>query len=53
MPPKQSIGMVTKLTAVIQYVKLQDHLQLQNKCTKPCLEASLAIAKCMGKAHGV
>jgi hypothetical protein len=53
MPPSRSIGMITKLTAVTQYVKIRERFRLQNKCTKPSLSASLAIAKRMGKADGV
>jgi len=35
----------TELTAVMQYVKLRDHFRRNAKCTRPCLNASLAIAR--------
>ncbi|KAH7925369.1 hypothetical protein BV22DRAFT_1011364 [Leucogyrophana mollusca] len=38
-----------QLTAVVQYVKLRDQYQLHPKCKKPCLSASLAVARRMGK----
>jgi hypothetical protein len=46
-----SINVVTQLTAVAEYVKLQDKYQNHPKCTRPCLNASLAIARCMGKGQ--
>ena len=44
-----SIKMMTQLTAVAEYVKLHTHFQAQSRCAKPCLNASLAIARRMGK----
>lgn len=40
---------VTQLTAVIQYVKLRERYRKHPRCTKPCLNASLAIARRVGK----
>ena len=39
------IKMMTQLTAVAEYVKLRIHFQAQSQCEKPCLNASLAIAR--------
>jgi hypothetical protein len=44
-----SINAVTKLTAVAEYVKLQDRYRSNSKSSRPCLNASLAIARHMGK----
>lgn len=44
-----SIKMLSQLTAVTEYVKLQHRYQNHPKCTKPCLNASLAVARHMGK----
>ena len=44
-----SINMVTKLTAVAEYIKLQDRYWSNSKGSRPCLNASLAVARCMGK----
>lgn len=45
----KSIKMVTLLTAVSEYVKLRDRFEKHPKCKRPCLNASLAIARRMGK----
>ena len=45
----RSIKMMTQLTAVAEYVKLRIRFQAQSRCEKPCLNASLAIARRMGK----
>ncbi|EIN06656.1 hypothetical protein PUNSTDRAFT_72602 [Punctularia strigosozonata HHB-11173 SS5] len=37
------------LTAVTEYVKLRERYRAHPKCKRPCLQASLAIAKSMGK----
>jgi hypothetical protein len=42
----------TDLSAVLQYVKLRDRYKRSNHCSKPCLSASLAIARRCGKADG-
>jgi len=39
----------TQLTAVMQYVKLREPYHKNLCCTKPCLNASLAIARRVGK----
>ena len=39
----------TQLTAVVQYIKLRDRYRKNPSCTKPCLNASLAIARHVGK----
>jgi hypothetical protein len=44
------IKMVTQLTAVTEYVKLCKKYRCVRRCNRPCLVASLAIAKCMGKS---
>jgi hypothetical protein len=44
-----SINAVTKLTAVAEYVKLRDRYRSNSKSSRPCLNASLAIARRMGK----
>jgi hypothetical protein len=44
-----SIKAFTRLTAVAKYFKLRDRYQKHPKCTRPCLNASLAIARRMGK----
>ena len=44
-----SINAVTTLTAVTEYVKLRAKYGKHPKCTWPCLNASLAIARRMGK----
>ena len=41
--------MVTKLTVVAEYVKLRDRYRSHPKSSRPCLNTSLAIARCMGK----
>jgi hypothetical protein len=43
----------TNLTAVLQYVKLREHYEQNLCCTQPCMSASLAIARCCGKANSV
>lgn len=40
------------MPAVTQYVQLRDRFHRNPHCTKPCLNASLVIARCMGKANG-
>ena len=45
----RSLKLITQLTAVIEYAKLRDQYQHHNKCKHPCLSASLAIARHMGK----
>ena len=45
----RSIKVFTQLTAVAEYIKLRDNYRKHPKCTCPCLNASLAIARCMGK----
>ena len=42
------IKVFTQLTTMAEYIKLQDKYQRHSKCTHPCLNASLAIAQCMG-----
>lgn len=42
----------TDLSAVLPYVKLHDDYKCSNHCSKPCLSASLAIARRCGKADG-
>jgi hypothetical protein len=44
-----SIKMVTQLTAVTEYVKLRERFEGQNSCKRPRLNASLAVARRMGK----
>lgn len=46
---KKSLKMITQLTAVTQYVKLREQYRHHPKCKTPCLSASLAIARRMGK----
>ena len=46
-----SIKVFTQLTAVVEYIKLRDKYQRHPKCTHPCLNASLAIARRMGKGE--
>jgi hypothetical protein len=46
---KKSLKMITQLTAVTQYVKLQEQYRHHPKCKTPCLSVSLAIARRMGK----
>jgi len=41
--------MVTQLTAVAEYVKLHCRYVSNVKCKRPCLNASLVVARCMGK----
>ena len=43
----------TNLTAGLQYVKLWEHYEQNPRCTRPCMSASLAIARRCGKANGV
>ena len=45
----RSIKMVTQLTAVTEYVKLREKYKHLGRRKRPCLVASLAIAKRMGK----
>ncbi|KAF8496042.1 hypothetical protein JB92DRAFT_3146870 [Gautieria morchelliformis] len=45
----RTVKMMTQLTAVSEYAKLQDHYQAHGRSKKPCLKASLAIAHRMGK----
>jgi hypothetical protein len=45
----RTIKMMTQLVAIAEYVKLRAHYQTQPKCSKPCLSASIAIARRMGK----
>ena len=44
-----SIKIIIKLTAVMEYVKLWESFRKHPKCKCPCLNASLAIARRMGK----
>jgi hypothetical protein len=46
-----SLKVVTQLTAVLEYAKLQDQYQCHNKCKRPGLSASLAIARRMEKGR--
>lgn len=41
------------LTAVLQYVKLWERYKPNTRCTQPCMNASLAIARHCGKIDGV
>jgi hypothetical protein len=41
----RSIKMMTQVTAVVEYVKLHICFWAQSWCKKPCLNASLAIAR--------
>ena len=43
------LKVITQLTAVVEYAKLRDQYQCHNKCKRPGLSASLAIARRMGK----
>ena len=45
----RTIKMMTQLVAITEYVKLRVRYQTQAKCSKPCLSASIAIARRMGK----
>ena len=45
----RAIKMVTQLTAVAEYVKLRHRYVSNAKCKRPCLNASLAVARHMGK----
>jgi hypothetical protein len=45
----RTIKMMTQLVAVAEYVKLRARYQTHAKCSQPCLSASLAIARRMGK----
>ena len=44
-----TVKILTQLTAVSEYVKLQALYFTYGKCKKPHINASLAIAQCMGK----
>ena len=44
-----TVKILTQLTAVSEYVKLQDIYKAHPRCTKPCTSASKKIAKRMGK----
>ena len=46
---KRSIKMLSQLSAVSAYIKLHVQYQKHNACKWPCLSASLAIARQMGK----
>jgi hypothetical protein len=46
-----SLKVVTQLTAVLEYAKLQDQYQCHNKCKRPGLSVSLAIARRMEKGR--
>ncbi|KAG2352847.1 hypothetical protein BDR07DRAFT_1562680 [Suillus spraguei] len=46
---KKSLKIITRLTAVTQYVKLRAQYRCHPKCQTLCLSASLAIARQMGK----
>jgi hypothetical protein len=45
----RAIKMLSHLIAVSQYVRLRERYQKQNTCKQPCLSASMAIARRMGK----
>lgn len=45
----RTIKMIMKLTAVAEYVKLRHRYASNVNCRRPCLNASLAVAKRMGK----
>ena len=45
----RSVKIMTQLTAVAEYVKLRACYLANNRTTKPCTNASLAIARRMGK----
>ena len=45
----RSVKIMTQLTAVAEYVKLHARYLANNRTTKPCTNASLAIARRMGK----
>jgi hypothetical protein len=46
------IKMTMHLTAVIQYVHLQEQYHRHGRCKAPSLKASLVIARRMGKQNG-
>lgn len=52
MPVPRKAKMVMHLTAVTQYVRLRDRFRRNPNCIRPCLNASLAIARRMGKENG-
>lgn len=45
----RTIKMITQLTAVAEYVKLRRRYASNANCIRPCLNASLAVARRMGK----
>jgi hypothetical protein len=49
MPPPRRLKMVMHLTAITQYVQLRERFRRNPNCKRPCLSASLAIARRMGK----
>jgi hypothetical protein len=46
---RHAIKMISQLTAVSEYIKLRARYQKHNACKRPCLSASMAIARRMGK----
>ena len=44
-----AIKTISKLSAVLEYVKLRARYRKQNTCKRPCLSVSIAIARRMGK----
>lgn len=47
--PGHSVKMIWKLTAVLEYVKLRARYRMHKACKRPCLNASVAIARRVGK----
>ena len=45
----RAIKMIMQLTAVAEYVKLRHRYVSNANCRRPCLNASLAVARRMGK----
>jgi len=45
----QAMKLLSHLIAVTQYIKLRAHYKAHKACKQPCLKASIAIARQMGR----
>jgi hypothetical protein len=46
---KRAMKMLSQIISVSEYIKLRARYRQHNSCTRPCLNASMAIARRMGK----
>jgi len=47
--PKHAIKTLLQLISVSEYIKLHAHYKISKACKQPCLKASIAVARWIGK----